>query len=165
MPKIYMDHIKRPDKALLKKHLTTDRFASNYGSSDSQNRLQNNTGSLLKLSTNRDNWMVSEFTKDMKQIDDEFNKLRRERFANKTLSKTNIKNYNSIIYIHEKKNPKRTKFKHKKSSYVMHDRSDWKKFRMLDKVYFKWIQEMFLFDIEILYKPGVIRSLTRPNIK
>ena len=70
-----MDHIKRPDKVLLKKHLTTDRFASNYGSSDSQNRLQNNTGSLLKLSTNRDNWMVSEFTKDMKQIDNEFSKL------------------------------------------------------------------------------------------
>ena len=75
MPKIYLDYLKSPDKALLKKYLTTDRFSSNYGSSDSRNRLQGSTENLMKTFTNCDKSMMSEFTKDMKQFDIEFTKF------------------------------------------------------------------------------------------
>ena len=81
-------------------------------------------------------------------------------------SKENFSKHNSITYVCEKrKNSKRTKFKAKKSSYIMHAQSSWKKFGMLDKVYFTWIQNEMINNIETKYHLGIIKSLTRSNIK
>lgn len=161
---MWMDHIKRPEKALMKKFLKSDRYSSSHRDSTSEGVTKTQTGALIKLGTNKGNWMLLEFTKDISEIDSKFEEFLKQQEENKFLSKANIPNYNLITEFKSgKSKKKKLKFAFSSGSYRIVRGEQWKRFRFISQELYNLIQDSIIFDYSRIYNENVLDSLTKSN--